>query len=134
MAKKKKISQELYNSLVSNQKVQTNSNNVKKISQSDYSSLVSTTDRLNRGGTKQNIAPLPSTTISKNEVSNNTQKSFSFDINNKYDDGYKNTGKKIGDYIKDSSLKDSEIFQKDNKFYYYDSNKKQYSEGNRRQG
>ncbi len=128
MAKKKKISQELYNSLVSNQKVQTNSNNVKKISQSDYSSLVSTTDRLNRGGTKQNIAPLPSTTISKNEVSNNTQKSFSFDINNKYDDGYKNTGKKIGDYIKDSSLKDSEIFQKDNKFYYYDSNKKQYSE------
>lgn len=128
MAKKKKISQELYNSLVSNQKVQTNSNNVKKISQSDYSSLVSTTDRLNRGGTKQNIAPLPSTTISKNEVSNNTQKSFSFDINNKYDDGYKNTGKKIGDYIKDSSLKDSEIFQKDNKFYYYDSNKKQYNE------
>ncbi len=128
MAKKKKISQELYNSLVSNQKVQTNSNNVKKISQSDYSSLVSTTDRLNRGGTKQNIAPLPSTTISKKEVSNNTQKSFSFDINNKYDDGYKNTGKKIGDYIKDSSLKDSEIFQKDNKFYYYDSNKKQYNE------
>lgn len=128
MAKKKKISQELYNSLVSNQKVQTNSNNVKKISQSDYSSLVSTTDRLNRGGTKQNIAPLSSTTISKNEVSNNTQKSFSFDINNKYDDGYKNTGKKIGDYIKDSSLKDSEIFQKDNKFYYYDSNKKQYNE------
>ena len=128
MAKKKKISQELYNSLVSNQKVQTNSNNVKKISQSDYSSLVSTTDRLNRGGTKQNIAPLPSTTISKKEVSNNTQKSFSFDINNKYDDGYKNTGKKIGDYIKDSSLKDSEIFQKDNKFYYYDSKKKQYNE------
>ena len=95
MAKKKKISQELYNSLVSNQKVQTNSNNVKKISQSDYSSLVSTTDRLNRGGTKQNIAPLPSTTISKNEVSNNTQKSFSFDINNKYDDGYKNTFKRF---------------------------------------
>lgn len=128
MAKKKKISRELYDNLVSNQKVQTNNKNIKTISRDAYSSLVSTTDRLNRGGTKQNIAPLPSTTISKKEVSNNTQKSFSFDINNKYDDGYKNTGKKIGDYIKDSSLKDSEIFQKDNKFYYYDSNKKQYNE------
>lgn len=128
MAKKKKISQELYNSLVSNQKVQTNSNNVKKISQNDYSSLVSTTDRLNRNGTKQNIAPLPSSTVSKPTKADNTQKSFSFDINNKYDNQYKSTGKKIGDYIKDSSLKDSEIFQKDNKFYYYNNKKKTYEE------
>lgn len=128
MAKKKKISQELYNSLVSNQKVQTNSNNVKKISQNDYSSLVSTTDRLNRNGTKQNIAPLPSSTVYKPTKADNTQKSFSFDINNKYDNQYKSTGKKIGDYIKDSSLKDSEIFQKDNKFYYYNNKKKTYEE------
>lgn len=128
MAKKKKISQELYNSLVSNQKVQTNSNNVKKISQNDYSSLVSTTDRLNRNGTKQNIAPLPSSTVSKPTKAGNTQKSFSFDINNKYDNQYKSTGKKIGDYIKDSSLKDSEIFQKDNKFYYYNDKNKSYEE------
>ena len=74
--------------------------------------------------TQQNIAPVTKTTTQNN----NTQKSFSFDINNKYDNQYKSTGKKIGDYIKDSSLKDSEIFQKDNKFYYYDSNKKQYNE------
>lgn len=128
MAKKKKISQELYNSLVSNQKVQTNSNNVKKISQNDYSSLVSTTDRLNRNGTKQNIAPLSSSTVSKTTKTDDTQKTFSFDINNKYDSQYKSTGKKIGDYIKDSSLKDSEIFQKDNKFYYYNDKNKSYEE------
>lgn len=128
MAKKKKISQELYNSLVSNQKVQTNSNNVKTISRSDYNSLVSTTDKLNRNGTKQNIAPLPTTTVSKKETSNNNSKSFSFDINNKYDNQYKSTGKKIGDYIKNSSLKDSEIFQKDNKFYYYNTKNKSYEE------
>ena len=128
MAKKKKISQELYNSLVSNQKVQTNSNNVKKISQNDYSSLVSTTDRLNRNGTKQNIAPLSSSSVSKTTKTDDTQKTFSFDINNKYDSQYKSTGKKIGDYIKDSSLKDSEIFQKDNKFYYYNDKNKSYEE------
>ena len=72
------------------------------------------------------IAPVTKTTSQEQE--NNTQKSFSFNINNKYDSQYKSTGKKIGDYIKDSSLKDSEIFQKDNKFYYYDSKKKQYNE------
>lgn len=126
MAKKKKISRELYDNLVSNQKVQKNNKNVKTISQDTYSSLVSTTDRLNRGTTQQNIAPVTKTTTQNKE--NNTQKSFSFDINNKYDSQYKSTGKKIGDYIQDSSLKDSEIFQKDNKFYYYNDKNKAYEE------
>ncbi len=74
--------------------------------------------------TQQNIAPVTKTTTQNN----NTQKSFSFDINNKYDSQYKSTGKKIGDYIKDSTLKNSEIFQKDNKFYYYNNKKKTYEE------
>lgn len=99
------------------------SSGVDYISQSDYNNT-GIQKVLNNNRTQ--IAPVTSTTTQNKE--NNTQKSFSFDINNKYDDGYKNTGKKIGDYIKDSSLKDSEIFQKDNKFYYYDSNKKQYNE------
>ena len=99
------------------------SSGVDYISQSDYNNT-GIQKVLNNNRTQ--IAPVTSTTTQNKE--NNTQKSFSFDINNKYDDGYKNTGKKIGDYIKDSSLKDSEIFQKDNKFYYYDGKKKQYNE------
>ena len=122
MAKKKKISREIYDSLVSNQKVQTNSNNVKKISQDDYSSLVSTTDRLNSWN--RNPAPTPST-VSKTTKTDNQQKSFSFDINN---NSYKDTGKIIGNYIKDSQLKDKKIYQKDNKFYYFDEKSKKYNE------
>lgn len=122
MAKKKKISREIYDSLVSNQKVQTNSNNVKKISQDDYSSLVSTTDRLNSWN--RNPVPTPST-VSKTTKTDNQQKSFSFDINN---NNYKDTGKTIGNYIKDSQLKDKKIYQKDNKFYYFDEKSKKYNE------
>lgn len=117
-SKKKKIhlTQEQYNWAMGNTPKPSESKTV-RISKEEY----------NRTGVNS-IAPLSSTMVPKKETSNNEQKSFSFNVNDKYDDGYKTTGKKIGDYIKDSSLKDSEIFQKDDKFYYYDSKKKQYNE------
>ena len=74
------------------------------------------------------------TTNVSNQQRMDNSKSFSFDINNKYKNPstpyvpYHNTGKKIGDYIKNSSLKDADIYTKNNKFYYYDKNNKKYEE------
>lgn len=41
---------------------------------------------------------------------------------------YTDTGKTIGNYIKNSSLSNSKIYSKDNKYYYYDEKNKKYEE------
>ena len=113
MAVKKKISREEYENLLSRNKnnVQSNSSNVKTISQEQYNSLLS----------RKNTIPQTNT----NTQNNNAIKSFSFDINNSK---YKDTGKTIGNYIKNSSLKNSRIYSNNGKFYYFNDKNNKYEE------
>lgn len=125
MAKKvKKISQEDYNNLISNNKVQTNKSNVKTISQESYNSLVSTMDSQNKSLTTQAVAPVTAqTTAQATQIEQSNQKK-----NTKKTSKYTDTGKTIGNYIKNSSLSNSKIYSKDNKYYYYDEKNKKYEE------
>ena len=71
-------------------------------------------------------ASLPKITTSVSKKTNSNNGNLAPIKHNAND--YQNTGKKIGDYIKDSSMKNYDIFSKDNKFYYYDSKNKSYKE------